>query len=503
MSDDAASRAGGRRLVSGVAWNALGRGLPLLLALALTPVLVGQLGIERWGLFTLALALVGVFGMLDLGVGPALTRALSERVGAGRREGEAELVAGALAALVASSAAFAALAWFGVRLLVERVLNVPPALVEEAVGAMRVLVVAAPLVVANAALWGVLAAHQRFRAANLVTIPVSVFYYLGPVLVLAVWNSLIGAMLALVACRLANTVSYAILVRPLVPGLGLRAVRFRPVVPLLRFGGWMTFSSALTQALLYADRFLIGALLTLSAVAFYATPLDLVLRFWILPVAVAQALLPALASSFRALPAETVALLRKAVLLIAAIVLPAAAVLIAFAHPALSLWLGSGFADGSAAVLRILAVGILFNCVAFAPGSLMEAVGRPDLAARFALAQAVVFVPLSALLVLLIGIEGAAIAWALRAAVDCAGRAALAGRVYPAAAATLKALARPVGAAGAGLALAAAAPTVALSLGLGAASCAVFAALAWRALAGDERAWLAGALRLPASMPRR
>ena len=93
-----------------------------------------------------------------------------------------------------------------------------PAGAAEAIAAMRVLVASAPLVVVNAALWGVLAAHQKFRAANLVTMPVGIFYYLGPVLVLSVWNSLTGAMLALVACRLANTISYAVLVRPLLPG---------------------------------------------------------------------------------------------------------------------------------------------------------------------------------------------------------------------------------------------------------------------------------------------
>jgi O-antigen/teichoic acid export membrane protein len=503
MTDDAASRAGGRRLVSGVAWNALGRGLPLLLALALTPVLVGQLGIERWGLFTLALALVGVFGMLDLGVGPALTRALSERIGAGERDGEGALVASALAALVGSSAIFAALAWWGVGPLVRHVLNVPEALVAEAVAAMRVLVAAAPLVVANAALWGVLAAHQRFRAANLVTIPVSIFYYLGPVLALMAWNSLVAAMLALVACRLANTISYAWLVRPLVPGIRFGAIRPALVVPLLRFGGWMTFSSGLTQALLYADRFIIGALLTLSAVAFYATPLDLVLRFWILPVAVAQALLPALASSFRTMKAETVALLRRGTLLITVIVLPAALILVVFARPLLHLWLGPAFAEGGGDVLRILGVGILFNCAAFAATSLIEAVGRPDLTARFSLAQAVVFVPLSALLVTTIGIEGAAIAWALRAALDCAGRFALAARVYPDAAEAVRALALPLGLSGAGLALAAALPTMPAALAVGAVTAAGFAVLGWRSLPGQDRAALVLALRSPASVLRR
>ncbi|MBX9594429.1 MAG: hypothetical protein K2X46_08705, partial [Roseomonas sp.] len=79
----AEQRASGGRLLSGTLWNAAGRGLPLLLALALTPVLVHQMGLDRWGLFTLALALVGVFGVFDLGVGAALTRALSARIGAG------------------------------------------------------------------------------------------------------------------------------------------------------------------------------------------------------------------------------------------------------------------------------------------------------------------------------------------------------------------------------------------------------------------------------------
>lgn len=487
MSNDALARASGRRLIAGVAWNALGRGLPLILALLLTPILVRQLGIERWGIFTLALALVGVFGMLDLGIGPALTRALAERIGNHEREGEGAMVASAIAMLGAVSVAGSIAAFLAVPALVTRVLNVPPALQDEAIAAMRVLVASAPLVVVNAALWGVLAAHQRFRAANLVSMPVGIFYYLGPVLVLSVWNTLSGAMLALVACRLVNTLSYAVLVRPLLPSFG--PVRLAAVVPLLRIGGWMTFSSALSQALNYADRFLVGAMLTMAAVAFYATPLDLVMRFWIFPVAVAQALLPALASSFRSLPAETAALLRRGVLLVGAIVLPAALLLAIFAEPLLRLWLGQAFAAGSAAVARILAVGILFNCLAFAPGSLIEAIGRPELLARFSLVQAVLFLPLSALLLLLVGIEGAAIAWALRAATDCAGRLLLAAHVYPAAAAALRPLALPIAIGGTGLLAAALLPMLP-AVAIAGATALAFGLLAWRALPVADRAHL-------------
>jgi O-antigen/teichoic acid export membrane protein len=497
MADPAESRTRGRTMVAGVVWNGLGRGIPLLLALVLTPILIHQLGLDRWGLFTLALAMVGVFGVFDFGVGQALTRAISERIGTGRGSEAAALVEAALGTLIGISMVVALGLWLFVPVLVDRMLQVPPGLRDQAIGAMRVLAAAAPLVVLNAALWGVLAAYQRFRAANLVTIPVNLFYYLGPVLVLLVWDSLIGVMLALVLCRLASTLSYLWLVRPLVPGLGLRWPRFGLVVPLLKLGGWMTFSGLMTQALLYADRFLIGALLSLSAVAFYATPLDLVLRAWIVPVAVSQTLLPAFASSFAAAPAPTAALLRRGGLVVMVMVFPACLVLVGGAREILWLWLGQGFADGSARVLQWLGCGIFFSCVAFAPAALLDAIGRPDAAAKFAAAQAVVFIPLAALLIHLIGIEGAAIAWAARAAADCFGKFALVARLYPPSAEAARRLALPIAAGGTGLLLLLAMSGPGPVLVMAGLAALAFALAGMRALDGEERGQMGAMLRRP------
>ncbi|WP_424812388.1 flippase [Roseococcus sp. YIM B11640] len=442
MNQSLEARAGAGRLISGMLWNALGRGLPLLLALALTPILVHQLGLERWGLFTLALALVGVFGIFDLGIGPALTRGLSERMAEGEDEAAGRLVGTAMVALGGFAAIGAAVFWTILPTLMQRVLNVPPELQQEALTAFRVLACAAPLIVINAALWGVLAAHQRFAAANLVTIPVAVMYYLGPVILLIFWQSLVGVMLVLVACRLANTLSYMWLARPLLPRLSVGHPRM--ILPLLRIGGWMTFSSVLNQALLYADRFLVGAMLTLAAVAFYATPLDLVMRMWILPVAIAQAMLPGMASGFKLLPDATSGLLRRGSLLMLLLTLPACLVLAGLGDWVLRLWLGAEFAAGGGTVLRILAAGIFFSCIAFAPNTLLDAIGRPDATARLILVQVVIFLPLSALLLHLFGIEGAAIAWAARAVFDAAGKFWLAGRLYEPARATARRMALPL-----------------------------------------------------------
>ena len=106
----------------------------------------------------------------------------------------------------------------------------------------------------------------------------------------------------------------------------------------------MSLSGALTQLLLYADRFIIGAMLTLTAVAFYATPLDLIMRLWIIPVAVAQTMLPAIASSFRELPDHTALLIKRGALIVMLLSLPASLILIPGAELFLRLWLGTEFA---------------------------------------------------------------------------------------------------------------------------------------------------------------
>jgi len=484
-----------RRVVAGTLWNLLGRGLPLLVAVALTPPLVSTLGIERWGLFSLALGLVGVFGAFDLGVGAALTRTIADRIGRGEKAGEDELIASAVLLLLLLSAALAGGLWLSVPWLIGSALAVPPELQEQAVFAFRVLAAAAPLVVVNAALWGVLAAHHRFRVANLVAMPVTILYYLGPLLLLQVWDSLASVMAGLVAARAIGALSYASLVRDLVPLSAFRRARLDAAIPLLRLGGWLSLSGTLTLASVYLDRFLIGAFLSLAAVAFYATPLDLAMRLWILPVAVAQALMPALASIFRAQPEETARLLRRSVLLISALVLPGSIALSAGAHRLLDLWLGQDFAEGGAGVLRILAAGILFSCAGFAPGSLLEAIGRPDVTARLQVGVALVSIPLLLLLLKLGGIEGAALAWALRCAGEWASRTALAARLYPAAAVSLRRSAFPLLAAGGGLAVASflSMPAQAAALALSAFG---FAVLAFRALDGDERALLRRPVRL-------
>jgi O-antigen/teichoic acid export membrane protein len=412
-----------RALLTGIVWNGAGRGIPIIVAVLATPILLHHLGIDRWALFTLALSIAGSFGILDFGVGAALTRALAERIGTPEESEAAPLIVTALTVLILAGCGGGILGYLCAPVLIDDLLNVPPALRLEAIRAFQMLVIAAPLVIANGALWGILVAYQKFRLTALVSMPVSVMYYLGPMAVLLAQDSLVWVIAAVVVARFLQTLTGGALVLRLVPELRRRP-RFKPRLlrELLRIGVWVTISGTVGPLMLYLDRFIVGAMLSLAAVSYYATPLDLMMRLMMVPMAVAAALFPALATSHRTMPERAQGLLRTGSLVTILTVFPACLLMAGLAGELLSFWLGSAFAEHSRTVLIILGLGMFLNCVIIVPSTLIDAIGRPRINALIVLGQAILFVPVIVLLSARYGVTGAALAWTLRAAIGYGAR---------------------------------------------------------------------------------
>src|ERR1700733_4030769 len=90
--DNSVPRVGGSRLTSGrlLARNTLlsiaGEAAPLALGLIAIPILVRELGVDRYGVLTLSYLVVGYLSLFDLGLGRAATQQISDAVGAGETE---------------------------------------------------------------------------------------------------------------------------------------------------------------------------------------------------------------------------------------------------------------------------------------------------------------------------------------------------------------------------------------------------------------------------------
>jgi O-antigen/teichoic acid export membrane protein len=190
------------------------------------------------------------------------------------------------------------------------------------------------------------------------------------------------------------------------------------VRPLLGFGGWMTVTNVVGPLMVTLDRFLIGAVASVTAVAYYATPYEVVTKLWLIPGALVGVMFPAFSTSFAQDRERTALLYRRSVKYILLMLFPIVLLTLVLAPDGLRIWLGPEFALHSARVLQWLAVGVFINSLAQVPFALVQGVGRPDLTAKLHLVELPFYLFALWWLIRLRGIEGAAIVWTGRAAID-------------------------------------------------------------------------------------
>lgn len=401
--------------------NIAGFGLPLVVGLATIPMIVRGFGVERFGLLTLAWALIGYFSLFDLGISRAITQSLAARINS-VSERDASLLAWTGLSLMLVVALFGAIAvacltpW-----LVSSVLNMPEAILEEAIDAFMLLSIAIPFVVVTAGLSGVLSALQRFDLINALRIPLGMMIFLVPLGVLPYSQSMADVCAGLLLVRIAFFIFHVMACFRAFPPLSRhKGIARQEIKGLLKFGGWMTVTNIVGPLMIYMDRFIIGSVLTMSAVAYYVTPYEMVTRLWAIPAALVAVLFPAFAAARSEAPTQVGVLYSMGARAILALLTPLILVLVVFAEDGLRFWLGDDFAQRSTAILQWLAIGVFINSYAQIPFAFIQGVGRADITAKLHLFELPIYLVVLYAMVHEYGIAGVAIAWVLRILFDAA-----------------------------------------------------------------------------------
>ena len=407
------------KLLKHSVYNLLGLGLPLVVAVFTIPVLIKELGEARFGLLTLIWAVVSYFGLFDLGLGRALTQQLAVVLAKNEHEEVGPLV-GTATLIMAVLGVFAGLLMAAVASWGVGLINAVPDK-QEAIRAVYAMALAMPFIVLTSGFRGILEASHAFGVVNLIRLPMGLFTFLGPLAVVlylgqprldyVAWVLVAGRV---IACGV--HAYYAWLILPSErSGLIWQADLLKP---LCISGGWMTVSNIVSPFMGYVDRFVIGSIVSASAVAYYATPHELITKLWIVPGALTAVLFPAFAAQMSRRDEQTWALFKKAVYWLFLALLPVTVALTLFAHELLALWINPEFADHSAVLLQIFAMGILVNCLAHVPFTLIQSAGASRLTAMAHLIELPFFLAALWWLTSHYGPMGAAIAWLLRMVFD-------------------------------------------------------------------------------------
>jgi len=422
----------GRLLAQNTIWNLLGQLLPMGAVVLAIPALVKGLGVDRFGLLSLAWIVIGYLSLFDLGIGRALTQLVADRLARNEEHSIPPLAWTSLSLMLLLGVIGGVIGAAFTPWMVHQVFKIPALLQPEALHSFYLLSASVPMVTITAGFRGILEAQQRFRILNLIRIPMSIFFFVGPLLAFPFSRSLTTAIAVLVAIRFVGILAHAIACFHVMPLLRQNFVLRRSlIVPVVRFGGWMTVSNVISPIMVYMDRFLIGALLSLPQLAYYTAPFDVVTRLTIIPGALSGVLFPAFTVSLLQNRERTGMLLERGVKYTYLTIFPLVFFLAMFAPEGLRFWLGPGFAQTGSSVLRWLAAGVFVNSLAYMASTLLYSAGRPDLNAKLHLIELPVYLVMLILLVKGQGIVGAAIAWVARISLDAVLLTFCAHRILP------------------------------------------------------------------------
>lgn len=405
-------------------FNLVGYGLPLVVAVFAIPLLVKGLGTDRFGILTLAWVLIGYLSMFDMGLSRALTKMVAEKL-ADKQQGKPEEICGLIWTAVILMACFgtgvAIVSSFFLPFLVDKILSIPDHLEAETLISFYLLVWSLPIVIPSIGVRGVLDAFGRFDLSNAVRIPLGIYTFVSPLLVLPFSNSLAPVIGVLVAGRITACIAQILFCIKIVPGIMKKFEFVQDMAgKLLRYGGWMTITNMISPVMNFFDRFMIGSIVSLTAVAYYATPSEVVTKIWLFPIAILGVLFPAFSAGFAIDPGHARNLFLKGVKYIFLSLFPVTIAIILFSEQGLYLWLGSDFAENSTAIMQILAIGVFIHSLGQVSFALIQGVGRPDLTAKLNMIELPVYAAVLWGMTVYAGILGTAVAWTLRIMIETA-----------------------------------------------------------------------------------
>lgn len=396
--------------------NYFGQGWTALMGLAFIPIYIRYLGVEAWGLVGFMSMLQAWLTLLDMGLTPALGREIA-RFQAGEHSAQSirdllrslEIIYGCVAVTVAGivwcAAPWVALYWLNASQL-------SAGSVAQAIGMMG-LVLAARMT--EQVYRGAIQGLQRQVWLNGAQSLLSTMRWGAVVGVLAwVSPSIEAFFLWQVVISL---LSVAILARKTYYWLptGERPARFdmAAIRRIRRFAGGMAATMFLALLLTQVDKLMLSKLISLESFGYYTLAASVAGALGFLVAPIATAVLPHLT--------ELVAKCEQKLLImtyhrvsqwLAAVLIPAALVIAAFAEPLLYAWTGNvGLAQQAAAVLALLALGTMCNGIMHIPYMTQLAHGWTGLAVRVNIVAVSIIMPAILWAVPRFGAVGAAWVW--------------------------------------------------------------------------------------------
>lgn len=393
-------------------FNIAGFAIPTLIAVPCLGILARWIGVESFGLFTLAFAIVGYTSIFDAG----LTRAVIREISIFKNDFEEQKkILGTTNLIILLLSSLASILLFSSCNLIVNFLGVSAELLQKAIESFKILAFIMPFFLLNQIWLGYLEGKEKFFIINIQRIISSSLIAILP-LIFCIWDkNLVFAVYGLLVARIIAMLItfYSCRNILLASGLKFHYITFNRII---KFGSWITISNIISPLMVYFDRFIVSNLLGANKVAYYTAPSEGVARLINLPTALSRVLFPKLSSTDNNI--ERMKLENQSYKLIVFSCLPLTIIVILFAKQIMALWMGVEYGGVSAQVLQILMCGFFFNALAQIPFTVLQSKGLAKTTATVHMFELLPYLIILYLFSINFGLVGTAWAWTIRVIAD-------------------------------------------------------------------------------------
>lgn len=411
-ADSARVRTMRQTILRGTSWSTLAQVAPIVVNLVMTPYIINNFGLARYGVFLLASTITTFLGSFDGGISSSVARYSAVYAGNDDRAATTRLVRSMLVVV-----SLVGLVLFGMLfLLAGPVLSLfhPPAeLQSEGAFLLRSLSIILGLSQVRGLFAAQLSAHHLWRWISFTSLISYAVYACGIVFTIHNHLGLVGAAYTFMAQALVATI--AILPRSL-PFLDRHAKGFMPRIELrafLKYAGSVQLTGLTGIFKSQADTFIVGRLLSVVAVAIYGAGASFALQLRNLPLNALGPISASLAQAYgRGGDAEAMAVFTTLQRRWVQGTAGWSAVALGASYFGVSTWLGPRFHE-SGVVAAILVGADAVNIWTGTLTLLLIAVGRPAVETRYSVLGVVINIGLTIPFVYAFGLLGTVSATAL------------------------------------------------------------------------------------------
>lgn len=396
------------KIIKNSVYNIAGYLIPGILSIPILGYMARELGVERFGLFSIILAIVGYASIFDVGI----TRSVIREIAIYKKNNDEVLKilsTSIIIVLLLGSIAGLMIGIFNSE--IAGLLNVSHLIVNDFVKSLIVVAFSIPLYLLTQVWCSLLEGKEEFLNLNIYKTYSGTLVVLLPAIALLVDSTLTSAIIGLLIARFLSF----FLIQWYCREYSIKFKFYKDVFDrLIKFGGWVAVSNLISPLMSYFDRFILANKMGSAVVGFYTAPSEAISRVGMLPSAIARTIFPMLSSR----EANSQQIKKLSYILIFICVVPVSCFLAYFSKEIMTIWLGNEYALHSFVIFQILLLGLVFNSIAQIPFTSIQSKGKSKTTAILHLCELFPYLFLLYYLIEKYGLIGAAWAWAIRMLVD-------------------------------------------------------------------------------------